>query len=139
GRRAAAEGPRPQGARRQGRVAERHGPALPRAGARGHEQDQADDAEGAAGARGGGPHGRALRPDHHQGTGEREGEEEMKQQKEKLGGKQYAKQVKKLHVELVKLQEWVKHEGARIVIVFEGRDSAGKGGTIKAISERVSP
>ena len=45
----------------------------------------------------------------------------------------------KLHVELVKLQEWVKHKGLKICIVFEGRDGAGKGGTIKAITERVSP
>jgi polyphosphate kinase 2 len=44
-----------------------------------------------------------------------------------------------LHVELVKLQEWVKKEGKKICIVFEGRDGAGKGGTIKAITERVSP
>jgi polyphosphate kinase len=58
---------------------------------------------------------------------------------EKLGGKQYEKQMRKLHVELVKLQEWVKHKGLKVCIVFEGRDTAGKGGTIKAITERVSP
>src|SRR5262245_9579913 len=58
---------------------------------------------------------------------------------EKLKGKQYAKRLAKLHVELVKLQEWVKEEGVKICIVFEGRDGAGKGGTIKAITERVSP
>ena len=45
----------------------------------------------------------------------------------------------RLHVELVKLQEWVKHKGLKVCIVFEGRDGAGKGGTIKAITERVSP
>ena len=45
----------------------------------------------------------------------------------------------RLHVELVKLQEWVVHKGAKVCIVFEGRDGAGKGGTIKAITERVSP
>jgi len=56
-----------------------------------------------------------------------------------LSGKEYAKELKKLHVELVKLQEWVKHEGLKVCIVFEGRDGAGKGGTIKAITERVSP
>ncbi len=56
-----------------------------------------------------------------------------------LSGKQYAKELKKLHVELVKLQEWVKHAGLKVCIVFEGRDGAGKGGTIKAITERVSP
>ena len=58
---------------------------------------------------------------------------------EKLTGKQYAKELAKLHVELVKLQEWVKYKGLKICIVFEGRDGAGKGGTIKAITERVSP
>ena len=46
---------------------------------------------------------------------------------------------RKLHVELVKLQEWVVHKGLKVCIVFEGRDGAGKGGTIKAITERVSP
>ena len=56
-----------------------------------------------------------------------------------LSGKEYASELKKLHVELVKLQEWVKHKGLKVCIVFEGRDGAGKGGTIKAITERVSP
>jgi len=58
---------------------------------------------------------------------------------EKLKGKDYDKELAKLHVELVKLQEWVKYEGLKICILFEGRDGAGKGGTIKAITERVSP
>ena len=57
----------------------------------------------------------------------------------KLKGKDYAKKMEKLHVELVKLQEWVKHKGLKVCVVFEGRDGAGKGGTIKAITERVSP
>ena len=56
-----------------------------------------------------------------------------------LSGKEYAKELKKLHVELVKLQQWVVHKGLKVCIVFEGRDGAGKGGTIKAITERVSP
>jgi polyphosphate kinase 2 len=56
-----------------------------------------------------------------------------------LSGKEYRRALKKLHVELVKLQEWVKHKGLKVCIVFEGRDGAGKGGTIKAITERVSP
>jgi len=56
-----------------------------------------------------------------------------------LTAKQYDKQLKKLHVELVKLQDWVKHEGLKVVIVFEGRDGAGKGGVIKALTERVTP
>lgn len=58
---------------------------------------------------------------------------------EKLSTKTYDAELKKLHVELVKLQEWVVHTGQKIVIIFEGRDTAGKGGTIKAITERVSP
>ena len=58
---------------------------------------------------------------------------------EPLKAKAYEKELKKLHVELVKLQEWVKREGLKIVVVFEGRDGAGKGGCIKAITERVSP
>jgi polyphosphate kinase 2 len=58
---------------------------------------------------------------------------------EKLKRKAYEKELRKLQVELCHLQDWVKRTGARIVIVFEGRDAAGKGGTIKAITERVSP
>lgn len=57
----------------------------------------------------------------------------------RLGNKDYEKELKKLHVELVKLQRWVVHAGLKVCIVFEGRDGAGKGGTIKAITERVSP
>jgi len=53
--------------------------------------------------------------------------------------KAYEAELKKLHVELVKLQEWVRHEGRKVCIIFEGRDGAGKGGTIKAITDRVSP
>jgi polyphosphate kinase 2 (PPK2 family) len=58
---------------------------------------------------------------------------------EKLKRKAYDKALSKLHGELVKLQEWVKHKGLKVCVVFEGRDGAGKGGTIKAITERVSP
>jgi polyphosphate kinase 2 len=58
---------------------------------------------------------------------------------EKLTNKAYEKELAKLHVELVKLQQWVVHEGLKVCVVFEGRDGAGKGGTIKAITERVSP
>jgi polyphosphate kinase 2 len=57
----------------------------------------------------------------------------------KLKGKEYLRELSKLHVKLVQLQEWVKRSGAKICVVFEGRDGAGKGGTIKAITERVSP
>lgn len=58
---------------------------------------------------------------------------------EKLGGKEYMKELRKLQGELCHLQEWVKHKGLRVIIVFEGRDAAGKGGTIRALTERVSP
>jgi polyphosphate kinase len=56
-----------------------------------------------------------------------------------LKRKEYEKKLSKLHVELVKLQEWVKREGKKVCVVFEGRDGAGKGGVIKAMTERVSP
>jgi polyphosphate kinase 2 len=58
---------------------------------------------------------------------------------EKMERKVYEKELRKLQIELCRLQDWVKATGARIIIVFEGRDAAGKGGTIKALSERVSP
>jgi polyphosphate kinase 2 len=57
----------------------------------------------------------------------------------KLKNKDYLGELRRLHVELVKLQEWVKQEGIKVCVIFEGRDGAGKGGTIKAITERVSP
>ncbi|MFZ2319811.1 MAG: polyphosphate kinase 2 [Pseudomonas sp.] len=58
---------------------------------------------------------------------------------QKLSRKDYDKELERLHVELVKLQQWVVAKGLKVVVVFEGRDGAGKGGTIKAITERVSP
>lgn len=58
---------------------------------------------------------------------------------ERLKGKKYMKELRRLQAELCKLQEWVKYKGLRVIIVFEGRDAAGKGGTIRAITERVSP
>jgi polyphosphate kinase len=58
---------------------------------------------------------------------------------EKLGRKKYDRELKALHVKLVRLQQWVQQEGLKVCVVFEGRDGAGKGGTIKAITERVSP
>ncbi len=57
----------------------------------------------------------------------------------KLKRKGYEKELARLHVEFVKLQQWVVHKGLKVCIVFEGRDGAGKGGTIKAMTERVSP
>ncbi|MFN0010263.1 MAG: polyphosphate kinase 2 [Phycisphaerales bacterium] len=59
--------------------------------------------------------------------------------KEPLTRKEYAKELRKLQTELCHLQAWVKHKGMRVIIIFEGRDAAGKGGVIKAITERVSP
>jgi polyphosphate kinase 2 len=61
-----------------------------------------------------------------------------KDQPERMGRKEYEKELRKLQVKLCHLQEWVKASGARVIIVFEGRDAAGKGGTIKALTERVS-
>jgi len=66
---------------------------------------------------------------HH--NGEEEGQ--------KVKRKKYEKELRRLQAELCKLQEWVKQEGLRVIIIFEGRDGAGKGGTIRAITERVSP
>ena len=57
----------------------------------------------------------------------------------KIGKKSYEKELRKLHVELVKLQEWVKHKGLKVVVLFEGRDAAGKGGAIKRITESLNP
>jgi len=59
--------------------------------------------------------------------------------KDKMKRKAYEKELHKLQVQLCHLQEWVKEKGLRVIIIFEGRDAAGKGGTIKAITERVSP
>jgi polyphosphate kinase 2 len=66
-------------------------------------------------------------------------EQHVVESKPRMKNKEYEKELRKLHVELVKLQEWVVHEGLKVCVVFEGRDGAGKGGTIKAITERVSP
>ncbi len=66
-------------------------------------------------------------------------DESDSEKSEKLGRKVYEKELERLHVELVKLQQWVVAKGLKVCIVFEGRDGAGKGGTIKAITERVSP
>ncbi len=57
----------------------------------------------------------------------------------KIGNKRYLEELRKLQIELVKLQEWIKHEGLRVVVIFEGRDAAGKGGVIKRITESLSP
>jgi polyphosphate kinase 2 len=57
----------------------------------------------------------------------------------KLGKKAYEKELARLQLELIKLQEWIKHAGLRVVVIFEGRDAAGKGGTIKRITESLNP
>src|SRR6516225_7228403 len=69
----------------------------------------------------------------------RKSEVDEGESKPKLKGKEYEKQLRKLQAELCHLQAWVKHKGLRVIVIFEGRDGAGKGGTIRAITERVSP
>ena len=59
--------------------------------------------------------------------------------KKKISNELYEKELARLQIELVKLQEWIKHKGLRVVVVFEGRDAAGKGGAIKRITESLSP
>jgi len=61
------------------------------------------------------------------------------QEEEPLKRKKYEKELRRLQAELCKLKDWVKYKGLRVIVVFEGRDAAGKGGTIRAITERVSP
>jgi polyphosphate kinase 2 len=80
-------------------------------------------------------------PNHHStAAGPSEGAAELDGGTQpELTRKEYEKQMRILHGELVAMQEWVKASGAKICIVFEGRDTAGKGGTIKRITERVSP
>jgi polyphosphate kinase 2 len=58
---------------------------------------------------------------------------------ERVKGKKYEKQLRKLQAKLCVLQDWIRHKGLKVIIVFEGRDAAGKGGVIKALTERVSP
>jgi polyphosphate kinase 2 len=65
--------------------------------------------------------------------------EEAQQPAKKLGDKACLKELAKLQIELVKLQEWIKAQGLKVVVIFEGRDAAGKGGTIKRITECLNP
>ena len=65
--------------------------------------------------------------------------EDVDQTVDRMPRKDYEKELRKLQVELCHLQDWVKAKGQRVIVVFEGRDTAGKGGTIKALTERVSP
>src|SRR6059058_2189876 len=64
---------------------------------------------------------------------------EADENKGKLKRNEYERELARLHVEFVKLQQWVVHKGLKVCILFEGRDGAGKGGTTKAMTERVSP
>ncbi len=69
-------------------------------------------------------------------------EKKVKKEKaksKKLSKEKYEKELARLQIELVKLQRWVKHTGLKVVVIFEGRDAAGKGGTIKRISECLNP
>jgi polyphosphate kinase 2 len=68
-----------------------------------------------------------------------DGMEEHSPYRERLGTKAYEKELRRLQVELIKVQRWVKETGARVVILFEGRDAAGKGGTIKRFMEHLNP
>ena len=61
------------------------------------------------------------------------------QDRQKLSNKAYERELARLQIELVKLQEWIRHKGLKVVVIFEGRDAAGKGGTIKRITESLSP
>jgi len=65
--------------------------------------------------------------------------EPERRDKRKIRKKEYEKILRKLQIELVKLQEWIKHKGLRVVVIFEGRDAAGKGGVIKCISQSLNP
>jgi polyphosphate kinase 2 len=67
------------------------------------------------------------------------GKQDASQEEKSLKRKKYEKELRRLQAELCKLQDWVKYKGLRAIVVFEGRDAAGKGGTIRAITERVSP
>src|SRR5690242_8021709 len=67
------------------------------------------------------------------------GSKEDRNSNSRLKRKQYEKELSRLQAELCKLQDWIKYKGLRVILVFEGRDAAGKGGTIRAITERVSP
>lgn len=71
--------------------------------------------------------------------GKRNSEEQAENNSNRINKKVYEQELAKLQIELVKLQEWVKHEGLKVVVIFEGRDAAGKGGVIKRITESLNP
>jgi len=76
----------------------------------------------------------AIAPDGQDPLGE-----DVRIKPQKIKRKKYEEELAKLQVELVKLQEWIKHTGLKVVVIFEGRDTAGKGGTIKRIMDRLNP
>ncbi len=80
-----------------------------------------------------------LKQRRHQSAEGATGKKTKPDRDKKLKARKYEKKLRKLQAELCHLQEWVKHKGLRVIILFEGRDGAGKGGTIRAITERVSP
>ncbi len=71
--------------------------------------------------------------------GKKQDEKAASEKPEKLDKKFYEKELEKLQIELVKLQEWIKHKGLKVVVLFEGRDAAGKGGVIKRITQKLNP
>ena len=77
--------------------------------------------------------GKKLEQESANGAGD------VKAAKHKIDDKVYEKELARLQIELVKMQEWVKHEGLKVVVIFEGRDAAGKGGVIKRITESLNP
>ena len=74
-----------------------------------------------------------------EGSGAEELETKDKKDKKKIKNKVYEKEIARMQIELVKLQEWIKHKNMKVVVLFEGRDAAGKGGAIKRITESLSP
>jgi len=70
---------------------------------------------------------------------DRENKSETKKEQKKISKKFYAKELGKLQIELVKLQEWIKQKGLQVIVIFEGRDAAGKGGAIKSIMQSLNP
>ncbi len=82
---------------------------------------------------------RAKKPKAARSDGKSEAKSDDKADDGRMKRSTYEKELQKLQVELCHLQEWVKAKGLKVIIVFEGRDAAGKGGTIKALTERVSP
>src|SRR5262249_21517110 len=83
----------------------------------------------------------SVRPAGHAGVRTR-GEEEARPMRtidKPMKRQEYDKELRTLHIELCALQDWIREKGLRVIVVFEGRDAAGKGGTIKAITDRVSP